>query len=1219
MDAHQIQSLKNLRNLCFQLCLCRKDNLPWPYTDISGSNPGPSEYEAELMMAAYITSWGKNELQNNPNLKNPISPEYALEVANKITGFLAYLNYHPENVDEAEIQPNTVAPAIFEAYEKYLSDQNLRKQARAAGQKPNKVPIFEHYLQDSLEIRHEELRQNIFIKEVRGKKKEIVEQKIKPVVEQILSDHSILPSLTPDKRGQAAEEIALVMISCPEVQAVQDFLSNELRDGKTINALYQDYQNNQLSTDKKELFEKYLNLNSTTSLPNEASLITRAFSQTSSHLKAKYHIPDGDLTAFIARVGEKLPQIQPSLQPAVSLQSLEILSQNPDTNRLNYQKNYQDGFFQVASLSDKLLADPQYELSDKRFLASNLYIHLRNQLLESDFQNPALLTSQEFQEKLKTSVLDFFDKNPFYRQNDHYQGISNRVKEVLLNNPQVVFGLKNATHATFSLIESPNRLPEKQRVTLHDDAQKAVQERVNEPYVQFGLRYPGIKIKYEPTTFFGKLTTFHKARLMAVGGWKPSNSVKAIDPILKFFANPEIINLPLDQGGLSNEQRSQVFSSGALSLDPKQRKSAAELLLFLKNHPTFHKMLWLPAKIQTVPVIGSLLSVALQDPSYLPSYLPKIIWYFQKYYIQLEFVEGLANQTLALKIPFGKTFRFNISFLQFKEKSLADKFWKNILWTEDQYGYHHCLITNPRQWAKIKIKRGLKNLYFKKISPWLKRKWSGFLKTAVGKLLNKLLQKAAVKAAGKVLLQVAGILLGISTGPIGWVGAVLLAYSLLRDLIPFLKKIEQAILVGLGMLLFGVIKLISSLIGAAFSFATSAALSIGSYLSIMLTTSTPAIGMPLIIISLSAVNFISGVTILRNMMIKTAFLDYEEMYGPISTFYGSCFIKDIHKTDVITDENKKNFVAKYQGMFPKSRLSEKIDQVIAESQAANLNPALTIAIWGNESHFSNYGESGLSEGNDFNCGIKCTENRPKTFDESLNCVTGKHPNCSQVCLSKTTFAQFMECYGPVADNNTNFIPNIIAFYRELVPSGPDAIECPGGTTGQFASQLINHLLTCYDNGGIINKRSFNDGGSCLSSRGVPQQAIAFINSSVNKFINLQCVGFAQAVEAGTGAGSGFIGASFPSAIDYFRELPGYQIVPQSQKNVMVGDLFFQKGTLGHVAIVVDVRGQNGQANVCDGSSCQFKVAQAIGDTGLVSESGWIHISSETIAGFLRRK
>ncbi|MDD3679254.1 MAG: CHAP domain-containing protein [Candidatus Shapirobacteria bacterium] len=328
-------------------------------------------------------------------------------------------------------------------------------------------------------------------------------------------------------------------------------------------------------------------------------------------------------------------------------------------------------------------------------------------------------------------------------------------------------------------------------------------------------------------------------------------------------------------------------------------------------------------------------------------------------------------------------------------------------------------------------------------------------------------------------------------------------------------------------------------------------------------------------------------------------------------FYGSCYVEDIHQTDVITDENLAIFIARNKAAYPNSLIEEKIHQVIAESISVGFNPALAIAIWGEESHFSDYSNPRVVPGRDFGCGVYCSSNQPSNFDESLACFVAKRTSCNSACLSRATFAEFMECYGPVAEN-PNFISNTLKFYQQLVPSGPGVVVCPGGTTGEFASQLLNHLIACYGN--IINRASYNDQGVCLLGRGVSQSSVQHITWSVGQFSALQCVGFAKAVEVETGAGSlGFVRGAYGDAANYYRPLTGYQQVPKSQQNVMVGDLAFFSGTIGHVGVVVDVAPD----------MSWFIIAQAIGYRsgsayGLINESGRIHITYNSLLGFLRR-
>lgn len=356
--------------------------------------------------------------------------------------------------------------------------------------------------------------------------------------------------------------------------------------------------------------------------------------------------------------------------------------------------------------------------------------------------------------------------------------------------------------------------------------------------------------------------------------------------------------------------------------------------------------------------------------------------------------------------------------------------------------------------------------------------------------------------------------------------------------------------------------------------------------------------------------------------IMSAFVDYQQSFAPI--FFSDCRVDDIHKTNVITPENKAVFVAKFMALFPNSLLEKKIDEVISRSQAIGFNPALAVAIWGEESHFSNYGEEtklGLVEpGYDLGCGppAVCGNKNPKNFDESLACFANQNINgCNNLCLNKPDFASFMECYGPVTDNNENFISNVLSLYRDLVPSGEGAIVCPGGTTSEYASRLLNALIACYDHSSVINETSFQDSGACLVSKGISQQAASLIAGSVSTYKALQCVGFAQAVEAATGGKLQQAQQTpYGSAKDYYRRgVPGYQNIPKSQKNVRIGDIAVWDGVDGHMGVVIDVASD----------MSWFRVAQAIGTddqgkpNGLINESGQLLITTPNLLGFLRRQ
>lgn len=1197
MTTREIESLENLRNLCLNLAQRREKNTPWPFTGASGPRPGPTEEEAELLIKAYVLSLPQEIIEaEGLNKINEFSPEYPLVVAKLIEVFLQRYKTKPEDIEESTLVANTLGAAVIPAYEEHLKALERQKKERAVG-KRFKPPSLQEQITRLKEIRQEELRQEAFLKEVERQIK-TTKERLKPILEDCLRDDSLLPSLTPEQKLELVEELVELMTQSPETKRIQDFLEQKEAAGETIIKLKRKYEERGLPPNESAEVAELLNLTPETGVE---TFPTRLPEYIKRHLETAYHLHDDEVSPFLNKLEGKKREYEKYVSSVVRLQNLMVLGRNPDTNRLYYPKSFLLSHQHVRGITEKLA--PKLTPTEKEIFTANLYAHLYGNFFRRPQTHPALLDQKTFTEDLKKTITDFFQKSPIYKGLDKYRALIPSIGKVLDENQDLVLALKEFAHANYSACASPNQLPDK------------IQAKVNSQEVSNLRHLIGLPFNTKRDTFFGTLTPFIKTRLVSLGP-------EGTSIVLEFLANPEEV---LKRG---KKAQKIIERSGIQNLDPLQRQHAVELLGFLKDHPFLNRILQYPALIQSIPSLTSVVGLILHDPSYF-LYIPKIFLIYEGFFTKLYLKQGFYSGLFYLKIPFVdfcivRPIPFFSKLIEDPER-LPRKVW-DFLWAKDKYGDHTFLFSNPKRWAIKKIKTFVKENIIKRLESdslriAIQRAKKFFYKTLIkvfGKNLGAaIIKKITTSAALKTLGAILGTLLGITTGPIGWVGTAIFVYSLLRDVFPQIKTLEKLLALGVGLLIYSAFSLVGSLFAGIGGLISGGIGALGgmvsSFISGLTTTTVTA---PVAAVG-AGIGGVAAFTLLNSLMTHSAFVEYQKAYAPI--FYSNCYIKDIHKTDVITEENKANFIAKYKALFPNSLLEQKIDEVINKSIAANFNPALAISIWGEESHFSNYGTTGgetnIVEGNDFGCGVKCSSNRPTNFDESLGCFVANRPSCNNQCLSKTNFSEFMECYGPAAEN-PNFISNVLVFYRQLVPSGPDAIECPGGTTGTFASNLINQLLSCYDNGGIINANSLNDNGECLKNNGIPPASVSHIVSSVSNFSALQCVGFAKAVEAGTGAGVGFTSASFGNAKEYFQELPGYQLIYKNQNNVMVGDLAFFSGEYGHVGVVVETRGE--------GESSQFRIAQAIGVApdgswyGLVNESGWLHISWPSLMGFLRR-
>ncbi len=155
--------------------------------------------------------------------------------------------------------------------------------------------------------------------------------------------------------------------------------------------------------------------------------------------------------------------------------------------------------------------------------------------------------------------------------------------------------------------------------------------------------------------------------------------------------------------------------------------------------------------------------------------------------------------------------------------------------------------------------------------------------------------------------------------------------------------------------------------------------------------------------------------------------------------------------------------------FPSAKL-DYWDTIINTSKAAGINPALTLALWIEETGASqttvirNGGAGIPTASGDLTLGhLGCAPTEDQTINESLNCLI-KFINNNN--FTNNDFPQFMAKYsgGPVSDpfsNNVNFPGNFKKVYSGLVPSGPGAIQIiapsvsytPNGGSGVISCPL----------------------------------------------------------------------------------------------------------------------------------------------------------------------
>lgn len=149
----------------------------------------------------------------------------------------------------------------------------------------------------------------------------------------------------------------------------------------------------------------------------------------------------------------------------------------------------------------------------------------------------------------------------------------------------------------------------------------------------------------------------------------------------------------------------------------------------------------------------------------------------------------------------------------------------------------------------------------------------------------------------------------------------------------------------------------------------------------------------------------------------------------------------------------------------------------------------------------------------------------------------------------------------------------------------------------LAELIVNtlHMPNCYYP--VVKSSNLSKAVACLRSASIPENSINEIINSVNTYKMLQCVGFVNAVEAGTGGT--FQNVSFKSAKNYWRNINGYtRIFKQSNSSLNMapepGDiLVWTSGNDGHVATVIST------TTDMNGSVAKVLIAEAWGLTGEV--------------------
>lgn len=133
--------------------------------------------------------------------------------------------------------------------------------------------------------------------------------------------------------------------------------------------------------------------------------------------------------------------------------------------------------------------------------------------------------------------------------------------------------------------------------------------------------------------------------------------------------------------------------------------------------------------------------------------------------------------------------------------------------------------------------------------------------------------------------------------------------------------------------------------------------------------------------------------------------------------------------------------------FPGAKL-EYWDLIVQKSIDAGFNPALTLALWIEETGASqatlikNGGSEIITNGALSKGHLGCAPKEDQTIDESLSCL---FKFVQTYNFTASQFTQFMETYssGPPGNpfgNNPSFPNGIKSWYARLVPSGPGAIQ-----------------------------------------------------------------------------------------------------------------------------------------------------------------------------------
>jgi len=168
----------------------------------------------------------------------------------------------------------------------------------------------------------------------------------------------------------------------------------------------------------------------------------------------------------------------------------------------------------------------------------------------------------------------------------------------------------------------------------------------------------------------------------------------------------------------------------------------------------------------------------------------------------------------------------------------------------------------------------------------------------------------------------------------------------------------------------------------------------------------------------------------------------------------NCYVKNIYDKNSISENQKREFLNKFGSLFPNSLLSQKLDYVIETAQNNNFSPALTVAIWGEESHFSNYGEKtalgSVEPGFDLGClGPDCQKVDPTNpywpLECEISCFLKTARDAPNHCSGATSFEIFMKFYSGgdncTLANNEFFWDNTLGMYKELDPAGMEGPDC----------------------------------------------------------------------------------------------------------------------------------------------------------------------------------